>query len=112
MSCMARVLLLCLLVLGFAAQMAPATAGPMPQMHPGAAAAGMEECLDCAAETPATGEACQASGVCATAPTALPLLDVAKTFAPRLHDLRFALSQDTPPGGDPAPLLEPPRPLI
>ena len=112
MSRMARVLLLCLLVLGFAAQMAPAMAGPMPQMHSSAAAKNMADCLDCTAEAPVADEACQASGACTVAPTALPLFEIPEGFAPRLHDLRFALLQDAAPGGDPAPLLEPPRRLI
>lgn len=111
MSCMARVLLLCLLVLGFAAQLVPASAGPMGQMHSGAAM-DMADCLDCPMGSPAASEACQGSGVCAAAPTALPVLDTAEVFAPRLHDLWFAQFQDASPSGDPAPLLEPPRPLI
>lgn len=111
MPCMARVLLLCLLVLGFAAQLVPASAGPMGQMHSGAAM-DMADCLDCPMGSPAASEACQGLGVCAAAPTALPLLETAEVFAPRLHDLWFAQFQDAASRGDPAPLLEPPRPLI
>lgn len=111
---MARILAICLFLIGLMAQPIPIpiAAEAMPAMHDNAAMVEMVACEDCPGGTMSVRDACQGAGACAYGAAALDIKSPDWPFVSPVREVRHAFGDAGPTGGCPAPLLEPPRSLV
>lgn len=109
---MARLLALCLVLIGLSAQLAPIAAEAMPAMHEDSAMVAMADCADCSQEAMSSGDVCQGTGGCAAGTAALDIPSLDWPLMSPIRKVRCVFGDAAPTGGCPAPLLGPPRRLI
>ncbi|WP_131802608.1 hypothetical protein [Limimaricola pyoseonensis] len=109
---MARLLALCLFLIGLVAQSTPIVAEAMPAMHDGSAMVAMADCADCPEGMTDGSDACPAVGACAAGAAALDINSPDWAFVSSIREVRRVFGDVSRTGGRPAPLLEPPRRLV
>ncbi|WP_162561818.1 hypothetical protein [Limimaricola hongkongensis] len=109
---MARLLALCLFLIGLLAQSVPIAAEAMPAMHESPAVVAMTDCANCPEEAMPGGDVCQDVGACASGAVALDLMSPDWPFFSAIREVQRVFGYAAPGGASPAPLLEPPRYLI
>lgn len=105
---MARLLALCLFLIGLLAQSVPIAAMAMPSIHEDSAMVTMADCAGCPEEAMSKGNACQGVGGCASVTAAIDIPSLEWPFMSPIREARRVFDDASPSGGCPAPPLEPP----
>lgn len=112
MRSMARLLALCLFLIGLLTQSVAVAAQSMPAIPESQAMVAMADCTDCSEHIISGGNACQGVGACASGGVALDLTFPDWPFFSVIREVQRVFGDAAPGGGRPAPPLEPPRRLI